>query len=125
MVLDKKSLLGIMKIKTQSVKFGKDTVTLTELSHTAYQKVFESPFAKNEAGEFDGEKFVAVLVTHCIIDKNGERILSDEDSTTLRQGAAGRYLKLAKIAKELNGMGDDEEKNSEADQTDSLLSSTV
>lgn len=125
MVLDKNSLLGIMKVKTQVVKFGKDTVTLTELSHTAYQSVFNSSFAKNDDGGFDGEKFVAVLVTHCIIDKNGERILGDEDSATLRQGAAGRYLKLAKVAKELNGMGDDEEKNSEADLTDSLPLSTV
>ena len=125
MVLDKASLLGIMKIKTQVVKFGKDAVTLTELSHAAYQKVFESTFAKDEKGEFDGEKFVAVLVTHCIVDKDGNRLLSDEDSVTLRNGAAGRYLKLATVAKQINGMGDDEEKNFAADRTDSLPSSIV
>ena len=125
MALDKAGLLGLMAVKTKKVKLGKDTLTLTELSHTAYQKVFESPFAKNEAGEFDGEKFVAVLVVHCIVDAKGERLLSDEDSVALREGAAGRYLKLAAVAKQINGMGDDEEKNSEADQTDSLPLSTV
>lgn len=125
MLLDKKSLLNLMEIKTQTVTLGKDKITLTELSHTAYQSVFESKFAKDENGKFDGEKFVAVLVTHCIIDKKGNRILSDEDSVTLRAGAAGRYLKLAAAAKKLNGMGDDEEKNSEADLTDSSHSSTV
>jgi len=119
MVLDKKGILAAAQCNSEEVPFGKGKVLCTELSFSEVNEVRESKLIRNEKDEVDGFKFVGLLVTRCIRDAKGNRIFEDTDIDSVMAFPRSKYLPLAIAAQRLNGMSDDQVKNSEADQTDS------
>jgi hypothetical protein len=104
MSLNKKMLFAAMALKTKTVKLPEGEVILQELCSTDYLETYEHPAVKAQDGSFDLPKFTALLITRCMVDEKGKRILVDEDVEQLRKGSTAIYLKLADAARELNGL---------------------
>lgn len=116
MVLDKKGILAEVKGQSEEVAFGKGKILVSELSFNEVNAVRESPLIKGTDGEVDGFRFVGLLVCSCIRDAKGNRVFDDNDIDTVMGLPRSQYVKIAEVAKRLNGMEDDAVKNSEADQ---------
>lgn len=113
MVLDKKGIFAEAKAATEEVPFGKGAVIVSELGFNEINALRESPLIKDEKGEFDGFKFIGLLVCYSVRDAKGMRVFEDTDLDAVMAFPRTQYLKLAEAAKKLNGMGEDEVKNSE------------
>lgn len=106
--LGKAGILAALQLKKETLTIGDGEVTLTEITANEYMEVYGSDAAKDESGEFDGSRFTALLITRCIVDAKGKRILEDTDAEALRNGSSGTYTKLAMAVRRLNGLGLDE-----------------
>ena len=113
MALDKKGIFAEAKPATEEIPFGKGTVVVSELGFNETNVLRESPLIKDAKGEFDGWKFIGLLVIYAVRDANGARVFADTDLDAVMNIPRTSYLKLAEAAKKLNGMGDDAVKNSE------------
>lgn len=120
MVLDKKGILAEAKGQSEEIPFGNGKVLICELSFSEMNAVRDSNLIKKPGSdEVDGFRFVGLVTTASIRNGAGERIFSDADLDTVMAFPPSKYLKLAEASKRLNGMGDDQLKNSEADRTGS------
>lgn len=119
MVLDKKGIFAEAVKTSEEVPFGKGKVLVTELGFNEVNTIRESPLIKNEKDEFDGFKFIGLLVVYSVRDAKGNRVFDDSDLEAVMAFPRSQYLKLADTAKKLNGMADDEPKNSEGATTGS------
>lgn len=113
MVLDRKAFLKAVQKKSENVAIGDNSVTCSELSFSEINAVRESELIKDTTGEFDGYKFIALLMAYSIRDGKGERLFLDTEIDIIMGLPRAEYLKLAESVKKLNGMAEDEIKNSE------------
>ena len=113
MVLDKKGIFAQAVKQTEEVPFGKGKVGVVELGFNEVNALRESPLIKDGKGEFDGYKFIGLLVIFSIRDAKGNRVFEDTDLNDVMNLPRSSYLVLAEAAKKVNGMADDAVKNSE------------
>ena len=121
MVFNKSGLLGAMRLKTETVEVGDGSVIISEISAVSYSKLWASCSVETGVKDANGNpevsvdmaKFTPALLAYAIVDENGLRIFSDEEIPMLEQTAAAPFLKLAAVAKRLNGFSGDEGNSSE------------
>ena len=75
--------------------------------------------------EVDMARFTPALISYTVTDEAGNRIFSDDDIDILSRSAQGPFLKLAEVARRLNGLSGEEVKNSEDSQKESSSSDSV
>ena len=105
MVIDKATLLKNMALKTALIPMDGGDVSLKELSAVEYMEVYNS--LMDDKGEVDSDKLTSMLVVRSILDKKGQRMFTDEEAKTLREGSSMRYAKLAIAVNKLHTPGTD------------------
>jgi len=111
MALDKAAILAELQLQTERIPFGAGEVIVSEISAPEYLDIYNSPLSQNDAGEFDGTKFTALLTARCIVDEEGKRVFDDADADAIKSGASARYRKLVDAVNRINGLGGDTVKN--------------
>ncbi len=111
MVLSKADLLNELKLQSEEVQLSSGTVIVHEITGSEYIDAYNSELSKDEKGEFDGTRFVALLATRCLKDEDGNRMFSDDEADLLRNGSKSSYLKIVKAVKRLNEPGGDDSPN--------------
>lgn len=120
------------KLNTEEVtlKSGKK-ITVSEISGSDYIKMWSDPKNQKETGKkllkdgvetdemvVDMSRLTPVLLTYSVVNPDGSRMFNDEDVELLARLASGPFLKVAEVARKLNGMSGEEAKNSETIQPD-------
>lgn len=131
MVLDRNSLLETMKLKTEEVELDGGKVIVSELSGPDYIKLYSDPANQKATGRItkvNGKdepemtiemgRFQAALIVYGVVDTDGKRIFKDEDIDLVARGSQGPFLKLAEVARKLNGFNGEEVKNSDGNQSE-------
>jgi hypothetical protein len=131
MICTKDEMFAELKLNTEVVELASGKkVIVSEISAPDYSKLWEiEGVTTGESGEVDKDgnktvsvdmgKFTPALLAYTIVDENGERIFTDEDIPKLAKSASGPFLKIAKVAKRLNGLLGDEGNVSEPTQNGS------
>lgn len=125
----KDELFDEFKLKTEVVTLdsGKEVI-VSELSATDYAKIWEiegvigekTVTANGEDGvTVDMNLFTPILLAFAIVDDEGNRVFGDEDIPKLARSASGPFLKIAAVAKRINGLTGDEGNGSEPTQNGS------
>ena len=116
MSLNRDMLLNTMKLKTEEVELGAGTVIVSEIGAADYIKLWSDP--KNQKdGTIDMSRFTPALIVYAVVDETGNRIFTDADVDILARSSQGPFLKIAEVARKLNGLSGEETKNSESDQS--------
>ena len=124
------NLLKMMKLETEVVMIGKNKVVVHELGADDYTQLWTDPKNEKVVGKhlIDGKeadkteinmgRFTACLLVKVCKDENGETIFGEEDIEVIQNSKKDIFIKLADVARRLNGMGKPE-KNSNAISSDS------
>jgi hypothetical protein len=124
MAFDRSSLLAAMKLKTEVVVVEGGEVIVSEIGAADYIKLWSDPKNQKDTGEkvikdgveeavmvIDMTKFTPALVAYSVVDEAGERLFTDEDVTLLARSSQAIFLKLAAVARKINGLSGEEIKN--------------
>lgn len=116
MILDKSGILSAMKLKTETVPFGDGEVIVSEIAAMDYIKLWTE--SSVETGEKDNEgnpitkidmsKFTPALLAYSIVDEKGNRLFDDAECSLISRSSHEPFLKLAEVAKRMNGLIGDE-----------------
>jgi hypothetical protein len=101
----KAAFLKAISRKSETVDISGDEVTVSELTATEYMAVYNNPRVLDEKGVVDGLKFTALLIARCVVDKDGDRMLTDDDIDMVAEGSSAAFGKLGEAVKQLNGIG--------------------
>lgn len=107
-MLTREQLLSTFKRSSETVKLpelGGDVVIrgITAAELMTFQKSVQAK--KNGSIAVDEDTFAAKLLVRCIVDKDGKRILSDEDWQPLMEWPASAFQRCTSVAMRLNGYG--------------------
>lgn len=130
MSMTREELLNELKLKSEVVEIGKGKVIVSEIGASDYISLWSDPKNQKATGEMvlkDGKsepvmvvdmaRFTPALIVYAVTDAAGNRIFTDEDIDLIARGSQGPFLKIADVARRLNGMVGDEVKNSEGSQS--------
>lgn len=117
MSLNRDMLLNTMKLKTEEVELGAGTVIVSEIGAADYIKLWTDPKTQKD-GTVDMARFTPALIAYAVVDETGNRIFTDADVDILARSSQGPFLKIAEVARKLNGLSGEETKNSESDQSE-------
>lgn len=123
LITDKKAFFEMAKLKTETVKFGDgNEVIVSELGALDFVDIWNNPdFEADNKEGVDLQKLIPALIVMAVVDEAGARVFSDEDIYELARINRHVYLKIAGVARDLNGLGV-AVKNSEASQEEDSLS---
>ena len=137
-VLNREEIFAESELKTEKVALSSGDVIVSGLSGPDYIKLYTDPSNQKETGEFeikDGQRvpvttiemgrFQACLIAYGTVDEAGNRIFEDTDIPKIVRFSQGPFLKLAEVARRLNGFGDDEIKNSDDNLNESSSSDSA
>ena len=124
MAFDRTTLLAAMKLKTEVVEIEGGEVIVSQIGAADYIKLWSDPSNQKDTGEkvikdgveeavmvIDMTKFTPALVAYSVVDEAGERLFTDEDVTLLARSSQAIFLKLAAVARKINGLSGEETKN--------------
>jgi len=74
----------------------------------ALQQSMTKPGVKPGEIDIDQAELAFKMVLNCVVDKDGKRLLTDDDVKVLRAGRGDIFQKLATVAMRLNGLAGDE-----------------
>ena len=130
-VLTKEEIFTECELTSELVPLGKGEVKVSTISGPDYIKLWSDPANQKETGEFvlkdgvreavkviDMSRFNAALLTYAVTDLEGNRVFSDEDIDKVMRFSSGPFLKIAEVARKLNGLSGAEVKNSDGSQSD-------
>lgn len=103
MVLDKEGLFKELGVKREKVKVGKGEVFIAEIGATDYLTLWTNPELQTD-GKPDMAKLRPALVARCVVNEEGERILTNDDAAVLAKSSALRFNTLADAAMKINGL---------------------
>lgn len=120
MAMNRENLLGAMKLKTEEIEIDGETVIVSEIGSGDYIKLWSDPKnqKKDEEGKdiIDMSRFTPALISYSVVDESGNRVFTDDDIDTLARSAQGPFMKIAEVARRLNGLTGEEAKNSDDNQ---------
>jgi hypothetical protein len=116
----KSALLAALALKTEPVVVNGVTFIVSEIGASDYIRIWTDKNFQDAAGNIDMSKFTPALIACAVVDEDGNRVFSDSDVVELSRASYSGSLKIAAVAKRLNGVEGEEIKNSEAGPTDSL-----
>lgn len=111
LITDKTELLKSLELKSEVVEIDGGEVNVSEIGAADYIKLWTDP-ANQTDGAVDMAKFTPKLLAYCITDSCGNRVFSDDDVPAISRTSHGPFLKLAEVARRLNGLSGEEVKNS-------------
>jgi hypothetical protein len=130
-VLTKDEIFAECELTSELVPLGKGEVRVSTISGPDYIKLWSDPKNQKETGEFvlkdgvkepvttvDTSRFNAALLTYAVTDLEGNRVFTDADLDKVSRFSSGPFLKIAEVARRLNGLNGDEVKNSEGSQSE-------
>ena len=109
MILTKEQILQSSDIKTETVfvsEWGGDVKvkTLTAAEH--------SQLIADGEGEANNT-FMPRLVSACVVDEDNNRLFTAADLDALKEKSLAAILSIFKVARDINGLGDDEQEKAE------------
>ena len=104
-ILDKASFLKAIARKTETLHLDAGEVIISELNATEYMAAYSSPIVQDDKGGVDGLKLTALLITRCVVGKDGGRLLSDDDIEAVKEGSSATFGQIGEVVKRLNGIG--------------------
>lgn len=128
MAMNRNSILEAMKLKTETVMLGDETVIVSEIGASDYIKLWTDPKNQKVVGdqivngvtvpktEVDMSRFTPALIAYAVVDEAGNRVFGDDDIEVLARSSQGPFMKLAEVVRKLNGLTGEEVKNSEDSQ---------
>lgn len=124
-VLNKTEIFEELELVTERVPLKKGAVIVSEIGAADYIALWTDPGNKDAEGNVDMAKFTPALLAACIVDESGNRMFDASEAAKLARSSHGPFMKLAAVARRLNGLSGDESKNSEETATDDSLSGSV
>lgn len=116
-ITDKKAFFDVAKLKTETVDLGAaGSVIVSELSADEFVELWTDEQFSTEDGGININKMTPYLIAKAVVDGSGKRVFSDSDAKKLQKINSTMFFAIAKVARELNGLG--VIKNSEASLED-------
>lgn len=115
-VLGKDQILSSQDLKTKKVnisEWGGDVIVkcMTGGERSSYDA--EVYVGDGDKLELDKKNFRSKLLVRCLVDDKGERLFADEDFELIDKKSSKALDKIFVVARELNGIGVDEEEKLE------------
>ena len=107
MLLDKSGLLRALQLKTEEIEIEGGTIRIQQMTGADYAGIYGNDAVKDAAGNLDSAKVSALMAVRCIIDADGNRLFTDDETGLLQGCFAGAYTKIVLAVQKLNGFGDD------------------
>lgn len=124
MALDRNSILSAGRLKTETVALENGDVIVSEIGGADYIKLWSDP-ANREGDSINMSRFTPALISYSVVDETGKRIFTDADIDAIARLSQGPFLKIAEVARKLNGMSGEEVKNSEAAKSEDFSSASA
>lgn len=106
LISNKKDFFESSKLETELVEIGDGkSVLVTELNGPDFGDLWTDERFEVEDGGVDVGKMLPILIARTVIDDKGNRIFTDKDAPKIEVMKARIYLKLATVARNLNGIG--------------------
>lgn len=106
-MLTREQLLAPCKRQIETTKFRGGEISVREMSAgelMAFQRSIEVRSKKNGVTEADPDTFAAKLIVRCVCDKDGNRVMQDNDWEALQQKWSSSEVQVVlPIATRLNG----------------------
>lgn len=111
MILNRTELLNELQLKTEVVELseGKEVI-VSEIGASDMIDLWEATEIKKD-GSVDVAQFGPLLVARAVVDEAGERILTEDDVSTLVNSSRNIFDKILEAASRLNGVTGKEAKN--------------
>ncbi len=111
MALTRAELLNEMRLETEIVKIseGKEVI-VSQIGAADYIRLWTDPDSQTD-GTVDMAKFTPKLVAFCVVDEKGEKLFKEEDIPLLARSSQVVFDKICEVARRLNGLVGEEEKN--------------
>ena len=104
--LGREGLMAALALRSEDVTLkGGGVVRVRTM--TAGERIALGTSCVGEDGKIESGKFSSRLVAACVVDENGARIFSDEDSAALLGGASDVFEAIFAASQRINGMGID------------------
>lgn len=116
----KAALLAALVLKQETIEVNGATFIISEIGATDYIRLWTDKNNQDASGEIDMAKFTPALIACAVVDESGQRVFDNNDIPALERAAYGPLLKIAEVAKRLNGLTGEETKNSDAETIGSL-----
>jgi len=123
--LSREQVLKAFTTRKEKVKFAGGTVYLAELGASELVELWNLPEVQDKEGSIDIQKLTPRLIVRGLVDGKGMRLLEDNDLPCVAEGRLEAFTTLAAVARRLNGLSGDIEKNSEETEQDALPSVSV
>jgi hypothetical protein len=116
LINSKDAFLKKAQLRTETVDLGDDvSIIVSEVCAPDFVDIWTNPDFKVEGKDvLDMRKATTALIARAIVDKSGKRLFSNDDAEQLEQIRPAWFLKIAEVARRLNGIIPTEEKNDEA-----------
>lgn len=122
-VLNREELFEEGALKTEVVTLKKGDVIVSQIGAADYITLWSDPKnqKKDETGKdiIDMARFTPALLAYSVVDASGNRLFTEADVDRLAKFAQEPFLKLADVARRLNGLSGEEVKNSDDSQLES------
>ena len=120
-VLTREELFEEGALRTEIVPLKKGEVIVSEIGGSDYIALWSDP--KNQKTidgkeTLDMSRFTPALLSFAVVDESGKRLFTEADIERLARFNSEVFLKLSEVARRLNGLSGEEEKNSEGSQSD-------
>jgi hypothetical protein len=95
-------------LQTERVLLKKGEVIVSQIGAADYINLWSDP--KNQKKDVDGKevinmsRFTPALIAYSVVDESGNRIFTEADIERLAKFAQEPFLKLAEVARRLNGL---------------------
>src|ERR1035437_2707765 len=107
-------------LKTEVVELKNGTAIVSQIGAGDYITLWSDPKnqKKDEEGKdvIDMARFTPALIAYSVVDEAGNRLFTEADIDRLAKFAQEPFLKLAEVARRLNGLTGEEAKNSDDSQ---------
>lgn len=116
-------------LKTEVVTLKNGDAIVSQIGAGDYITLWSDP--KNQKKDVDGKdvidmaRFTPALIAYSVVDEAGNRLFTEADIDKLAKFAQEPFLKLAEVARRLNGFTGEEVKNSEDNQPELQLSDSA
>ena len=105
--LDRKGLLAIkVDLPSETVEIPEWGVAMILRGLTGKEQSALYRAAGKKGGGVDEDTFAARLISVCLFDKDGNRLLEDGEFATVQSWPGPVYNRLAQVAMRLNGLGE-------------------
>jgi hypothetical protein len=126
MTLSRSELINEFRLETELIELGENKhVIVSEIGAEDYIKLWTNPEHQKEDGSVDMSKFSPALVAYAVVDDQSQRIFADSDIPMIARSANRPFMKLAEVARRLNGLAGTETKNSEETAQEDSSSGSV